>query len=198
MLSVPFLGWWSCRWPWGLSASVTVWALCFETETTPPCFSSKSFNKRARHYKPNHYTERPTFFLGRLQWDNTDFLVFVSSKLCYLISFQQNSSVATLTVLPLSGWELVISFHQSLKQPGCSGTYQESTFLRCYVSKQTPSHEAQNTFKDKMAGFNCKTKFPAWAHRLVEQQQCEVAMNLKEELNFQKNWSNLRSQFPNS
>lgn len=88
------------------------------------------------------------------------------------------------------------SFLQSIKQPSCSGMYQESTFLGCYVSKQTPSHKVQNAFKDKMSCFNCKNEFPAWTHWLVEQPKCEVGRNLKEELSFQKNGSNLVSQFP--
>lgn len=72
----------------------------------------------------------------------------------YLVSFQQNSSVATLTVLPLNGWELVICFYLEqlspvLKVARLLWNTPRVHFLWCYVSKQTPSHEAQSDFKDK-------------------------------------------------
>lgn len=56
--------------------------------------------------------------------------------------------------------------------------------------------EGSKCFQRQMSGFNYKNIFPTWTHRLVEQQRCEVERNLKKELSFQKNGSNLRSQFP--
>lgn len=170
----------------------------FETETAPPCFSSESFNKRAGYYKPNHYTEGPTFFFGETLMGEHWFLVFCQYKV--VLFFPAELFCSYINYTPLEWMELVISF--CLEQ--LSRAHKVARLLwnvprvhfPVMCQNKTPSHKAQNAFKDKMSAFNSKNKFPAWTHRLLEQQQCDIARNLKEELSFQKNGSNLISQFP--
>lgn len=136
------------------------------TVPAPPCFSSKSFNEsRTLQTKPLHWGTNLLF--GETLMGQHWFLVFVSSNLCYLVSFQQNSSVAALTVLPLNGWELVICFYLEQLSPVHKAArllwnVPRVHFLVMLRVKTDAFPKGSKCFQRQMSGFNCKNKFPAW------------------------------------